>query len=120
MCRTHGRGLPEWIRFRRNQNPAVAATPARNTPNALRRTPLGTRKMTPTAIAAVAPETVSLLPRAIPIASPATRSAPTGAVAGGASAGDLSPISGKAVRDSARGSVGVPAAAPPAPAAVAP
>ena len=35
-------------------------------------------KITPTAIAAVAPEIVSLLPRAIPIARPATRSAPRG------------------------------------------
>src|SRR3954454_1130319 len=102
MCRTQGRGFPAWIKFRRNQKPAVATTPARKTPNAFLRTPGGTRKMTPTAIAAVAPEIVSLLPRAIPIASPATRSAPNGAAAGGASGGDLSPIDGEPVREPAR------------------
>src|SRR4051794_6824424 len=113
MWRIQGSGLPAWIRLRRNQKPAVATTPARKTPNALRRTPGGTMKITPMAIAAVAPEIVSLLPSAIPIAKPATRRAPSGAAAGGASAGDLSPITGGAVRDPARGSVGVPAAAPP-------
>ena len=78
MWRIQGSGLPEWIRFRRNQKPAVATTPARKTPKALRRMPGGTMKITPTAIAAVAPEIVSLLPSAIPIARPATSSAPSG------------------------------------------
>src|SRR5215213_5186883 len=120
MCRTHGRGLPEWIRFRRNQNPAVAATPARNTPNALRRTPLGTRKTTPTAIAVVAPDTVNLLPSAIPIASPATRSAPTWGGVGGAAAG--TPTEPRAESRTALPLIGdrSPADAPPAPAPVAP
>src|SRR4051795_6779300 len=101
------------MRLRRNQKPAVATTPARKTPNAFLRMPGGTKKMTPIAIAAAAPEIVSLLPSAIPIASPARSKGPNGAAAGGASGGDLSPITGEAVRRSARGSVGVPPAAPP-------
>src|SRR4051794_30574244 len=113
MCRTQGRGLPAWIRFRRNQKPAVATTPARKIPNALRRTPGGTRKITPTAIAAVAPEIVSLLPSAIPIARPARRSAPNGAAAGGASAGGLSPVGGGAAGRAAPRPARVPPPAPP-------
>ena len=75
---SQGSGLPEWIRFRMNQKPAVIATPPRKTSVALRRMPGGMTRGTPTAIAATPPAIVSFVPSARPIARPATSSAPIG------------------------------------------
>src|SRR3954452_14845585 len=83
MCRTQGSGLPAWIRLRRNQNPATAATPPTNSQNAFHRSARGTRNGTPIAKATATPQIVSFDPSAMPIARPATRIAPNGAAAGG-------------------------------------
>src|SRR5690348_3079362 len=97
MWRTHGRGLPAWIRLRRNQKAETAAIPATNTQNALQRASRGTTKTAPIAITAATPAIVSFEPRAIPMARPATSRAPKGAAAAGAF-GDWPAVRGRAAQ----------------------